>query len=370
MESMYLHNILNSHCHWLLKAFAVITLSNTLAFAEKVPIKAIYIPLADHYAGVLAYEKYRDKMIHADYSIEQMKSWGLLRALFQSGDVDMAYVISPMAMDMFRERPESRWVTMLHRDGNALAINDLLNEQVKLTAKRVDRKPDQEVAHAFSMASKKARQPIEVAVPHLQSTHTVVLYQYLKNYGKTLAIGRGTTEDAVAVAITPPKSPAFIKKKSNRHQAAAFEQSLPWADVVETNHYGHVAWYSKDVMQWPKGHVECIAIAQDTTIKNKEKALREVIRYIHKAGEDIENARRTGGKAIEQIAQMVQKHIPQHNKEAIIQSLRPDLNVINYRNLNNDEAGLKNIMDIAVEAGIIEASIDIASFSDTQFSTR
>ncbi len=64
---------------------------------------------------------------------------------------------------------------------------------------------------------------------------------------------------------------------------------------------------------------------------------------------------------------MVRKHIPQHNEEAIIQSLRPDLNVINYRNLNIDAAGLKLIMDLAVEGGIIDQPIDIAAFSDNSF---
>ena len=120
-------------------------------------------------------------------------------------------------------------------------------------------------------------------------------------------------------------------------------------------------------MQWPNGHVECIAIAQDETINNKEDALREVIKYIHQAGEDIEIARRKGGAAMKEIAAMVRKHIPQHNEEAIIQSLRPDLNVINYRNLDNDEAGLKQIMDLAVEAGVITEPIDIKQFSETRF---
>ena len=139
-----------------------------MAHAEKKPIKAIYIPLADHYAGIIAFEKYRDQMVHADYTIERMKSWDLLRAYFQSGEVDMAYVISPMAMDMFRERPKSRWVTMMHRDGNALAINDLLNEQVKLPPKRIDRKPDKRTAEAFAFASQTAKRPIEVAAPPLR----------------------------------------------------------------------------------------------------------------------------------------------------------------------------------------------------------
>ena len=72
--------------------------------------KAPYIPLADHYAALVAYERYRDDMKHVDFQIEQMTNWDLLRAYFQSGEADMAYVMSPLAMDMHREQPHFLWV--------------------------------------------------------------------------------------------------------------------------------------------------------------------------------------------------------------------------------------------------------------------
>lgn len=339
-------------------------------FAAKTPIKAIYIPLADHYAGIIAYEKYRDKMTKADFSITRMKSWGLLRAYFREDEVDMAFVMSPLAMDIFHETKNVRWVSQMHRDGNALAINDLLRKHVKLPAKRINRKPTADVAKAYSIAKKEIGRPTQVGVPALLATHMVVLYKYLKDHGKTLGIGQGTTHDVVAIAVAPPKAPAFIKKQNSRGIPASFEQSLPWADVVETGGFGHVAWYSKDVLPWPKGHVECIALAKNAAIKNKTAALKEVIHYIHQAGVDIENARRKGGAAMIEIARMVRKHIPEHNQEAIIQSLRPDLNVINYYNLNVEKAGMKYIMDLAVEGGILKQAIDLNAFTTNQFASK
>ena len=340
---------------------------------KKHVIKAIYIPLADHYAGVVAYEKYRGEMKHADYQIEKMKSWPLLRACFMSGKADVAYIICPMAMDMFRERPNFRWVSLLHRDGNALAINDLLNEDVGLPQRRVNRKPDAKVANALVKAKNKIGRPTECGVPHLQSTHTVVLYKYLKDHGKTLGLRTGRDRDLIAIEVPPPKSPAFIKKNNSRATPASFEQSLPWADVVETRGFGHVAWYSKDVMPWPNGHVECLAIASDDCIKNKTEALKEVIYYIHKAGHDIESARQIGIAAMEPIVKQIRAHIPAHTEDAIVQSLRLDLNVINYRHLNvdkNAKEGLKQIMDLAVEGGILRQRVDIDALAEEGFATE
>lgn len=337
---------------------------------KKKTIHAIYIPLADHYAGVVAYEKYKNEMKKANYKIERMKSLPLLRAYFMSGEVDMAYIVCPMAMDMFAERPDFRWVSLLHRDGNALAINDLMNADVNLPKKRIDRKPDHKVAEAFAAMKKRSGQPVECGVPSFLATHTVVLYKYLSDHGRKMNLGVGTDKDVLAIEVSPPKSPAFLKKNNSRNMPACFEQSLPWADVVETKGFGHVAWYSKDVMPWPKGHVECIAIATDRCIKEKTEALREVIYYLHKAGINIETARRTGGNDMIEISDMIRRHIPEHNEKAIIQSLRPDLNVINYFNLNVDKAGLKQIMDYAVESRILKKQIDIDAFADVSFSTK
>jgi len=282
-----------------------------------------------------------------------------------------SFIICPQAMDMFRKKPDFRWVSLIHRDGNALAINDLLNADVNLPDERLLRHPDKKVAEAFVKAKRKLGRPTECGVPHLHATHTVVLYKYLKDHGKTLGLDSGEDNDVIAIEVPPSKSPIFIKKKNSRGIPASFEQSLPWADVVETKGFGHVAWYSKDVMKWPPhGHVECIVIATDECIREKPKALREVIHHIHQAGLDIEAGRKEGGPGMTAITNMIRKHIPEHNEQAIIESLRPDLNVINYRHLNVDKAGLKQIMDLAVEGGILREPIDIDAIADENFTTE
>lgn len=338
----------------------------TSVLAQKQPVKAIYIPLADHYPAVVAYEKYREQMTEADFSIEKMKSWRLLRSYFRSGDVDMAFIMSPMAMDMFAQKQDFRWVSLIHRDGNALAINDLLNEYVRLPPGRMDRKPDAGVAEAIRQLG----HPIKVGVPSLLATHTVVLYKYMKDHGLKLGIGEESAGDAVAIAVPPPKSPAFIKGQNSRGNPAAFEQSLPWADVVETGGYGKVAWYSKDVLPWPKGHVECIVIVTDQAIRTKRKAIQEVIDYLHLAGRALDHASAAGGQELRDMGAVIRKHIPEHNLEAIVQSLRSDLGVINYHDLNVDVGGMKQVMDLAVEAGVIRETIDLSKFADRSFESQ
>ena len=349
--------------------WALLVLNPVMAFAgePRQTIKALYIPLADHYAAIVAYERYREQMQYADFQIEQMGNWNLLRAYFESGDADMAYVMTPLALDMYQQQPNFRWIGLMHRDGNALAINDLIKQQITLPVLRKERKPSAELAELFQALHTQRKAPTVVGVPHLLSTHTVVLYRYLQEHGAVMGLDLNTRVDVLAVAVPPPQAPIFIKSKSNRAQPAAFEQSLPWADVVETGGFGHVAWYSKDVMPWPGGHVECIALATDRAIADKFAALQEVMAYIQRAGADIEAARAAGGEALQAIVEMITRHIPAHNPAAIVASLDANLRVINYQQLNIDKAGLQQIMGYAIEAGLLRQAVDLDAFADTRF---
>jgi len=360
-------------CHLrnkLMIALLLAIISNFTSANTKQSVHALYIPLADHYAALVAYERYQGKMVHADFKIEKMGSWDLLRAYFQSGGADMAFVMSPLAMDMYVEKPNFRWVGLMHRDGNALAINDLFNQQVKLPRSRKDRLPTPAVANILKQHFQSTGQAVQIGVPHTMSTHSVVLYHYLKKHGVSMSTSTNDPAEVLAITVAPPKAPAFIKSKSNRAELAAFEQSLPWADIVETQHSGYVAWYSKNVLPWPNGHVECIAVAHDQAIRYKFEAIKEVMHYIRQAGEDIEQARQEGGDALKKIISIVRKHIPEHSEKAIIASLDPELNVINYKHLNIDKAGLKVIMELAVEGKIMLEAIDIDNFADTRFDAK
>jgi len=358
-----------------LKIFVLLFLTiHSLHAHSKVSINAVGIPLADHYAAIVAYEKYKDKMQYADFHLKFLKSPDLVRAYFYSkDDVDMAFDVSPMVMEMFAQKPYFKWISLIHRDGNALAINHILNKLVKLNADKTKRKPDAKVADAIKKLNAKNHEPMEIAVPSILATHTTILYKYLKDYNLTMSLSRFDNPDVIIRIIKPPKSPAYLNMKKNCSKPAGFEQSMPWAEVAHEHGSGEIAWYSKDVMNTKNGHVECIIIARNTTIKQKRKALKEVIYYIHKAGRDIENARYNNDKKeLSKIIKMIRKHIPSHTSKAIRESLRTDIMAINYKHLNittDSKASFKEIMDLAYEAGFIKQKINIEDIADDSFNT-
>lgn len=160
-----------------MKPQVLIILSLLLSFGgqAKQNISAVYIPLADHYAAIVAHHKYKDKMQHANFELKQMKNWDLLQAYFLEEKSDMAFVMSPLAMHMYHKKPNFKWIGLMHRDGNALAINEELGKLIPISKSRKDRAADEKTAKAILATHHKTNRPIEIALPHLQSTHAVVL---------------------------------------------------------------------------------------------------------------------------------------------------------------------------------------------------
>lgn len=330
--------------------------------AERVKVNALYIPLADHYAAIVAFEKYADQMQYADFSMQQMKNWDLLKAKFLEGETEIAFAMAPLALNMFTERPIFKWIGLMHRDGNGLAINNELASQLGLSLNHDERHPNLDLAQVIKSKINKG-QRILIGVPHIQSSHAVILFHFFKNNDLFLSFKPNFDDQFLAIAVNPAQSPNFLRANNNLNQPAAIEQSLPWVNVAESQNVGTVAWYSKDVLNTPTGHVECIALATNSALENKSMAVKEVFLMIQKAGKYIEEARNGDLKKLNEIIKIVQKHIPAHTAEAIKLSLDPTLRIINYEHLEIDKPGLKLMMNLALESGTIATPVDINEFA-------
>lgn len=343
--------------------------SAEVSLAKRQEINALYVPLADHYAALIAYEMYADNMQFAEFKLQQMTSWDLLQAKFMGGEADMAFVMAPLALNMYNASPNFRWLGLMHRDGNGLAVNYPIANNTRFAPLRAHRLPHQHLADTFKELTKNDTQ-ILFGVPHLQSTHVVILDHFLKQHGHALSLRPNFNDRFLAIAVDPSDSIRFLNANNHLNKTVAIEQSLPWIDLAETEGVAKVAWYSKDIIKSDNGHVECIAIATDDAIGNKNKAVTEVFEAIKRAGKLIETARKNGGEELQHLIDLIQKHIPAHSDDAIITSLDPHLRIINYDNLEVDKPGLKVIMNFALESGVLKQPVDLNVFSDTKLSAN
>lgn len=74
-------------------------------------LKAFYIPLVDYFPTLVAYQRYREPLKYVDFQIAQIKNRAGLRAYFQSWKVNLAYVMSFLAIGMCHENPYLRVIS-------------------------------------------------------------------------------------------------------------------------------------------------------------------------------------------------------------------------------------------------------------------
>jgi len=333
---------------------------------ERAPIKALYMPLADHYAGVLAHSLFADEMTHAAYAVERMTNWYLLRAAFREGRADMAFIICPDALDMFAHKPDFRWVGLLHRDGNQLIANNDLADRMDLAESMVERLPDSGVADALRREIEQGH-PVSVGLPHPRATHSVILYKYLRDHGLSLGMGRiHFGADVMAEEVVPHKSLFFLNREDHENIPSCTQQSLPWGAMAEQRGLGKIVWTSRDVLPWPGGHVECIVIASDKALREKPEAVKEVLRSIQRAGLVLEEAREEKGTLLHDLAGRLRHYMPEHTEAGIREALDPVHAAISYKRLIVDQnaiGSLREIMNLALEAGILDKPVDLEALA-------
>lgn len=343
----------------------------TVSASAKDAIVALYLPIIDHYPLLLSHLRYSKQMTNADFSVLQMSGFNELRQKFESGEADIAVLTAPLALDMYASKPMLQAVALAHRNGSALSVNTAFAQRMTIPAGRGDRKPDDAFAKATKAAFDQTGNPLNVGVPTLHSTHTLVLYKYMQDHGIKMVTPKDRNGVLVAKQVPPPKSADYLKAAGALGQGAATIQAQPWGDVFESSGSGTIVWYSKDVMKHPKGHVECIVIASANAIKNKRAALEEVLDSLHKGGAELQAAIQANNKDLLQIATSISgAYIPAHKPDVIAKSMSKDIGAINFNDLDVDMEGLKQLQDLGMASGFQSSAVDLNKFSDRSFANK
>ena len=337
----------------------------------KEPIVALYLPIIDHYSVLLAHQRYGKQMKEAEFSVLQMPGFNELRQKFESGEADIAVLTAPLALDMYLGKPNFQAVALAHRNGSALSVNATFAKLLTLAPERAERKPGDEFAQALKKLAEQSGNPITLGVPTLHSTHTLVMYKYMKDHGVKMITPKEPSGVMVAKQVPPPRSADYLKAAGALKQGAVTVQSQPWGDVFESSGIGSIVWYSKDVMKQPKGHVECIVIASANALKNKRAALAEVIEGIHRAGADLQAAIGVGDSEVLPIASAISaSYVPAHKPEVITASMSKSIGAISFNDLNVDMDGLKQLQDLGLASGFQSGAVDLEKFSDRSFASK
>ncbi len=294
----------------------------SLAGTKRTTLHAGYLPIADHL--ILPVSHARDNSNYQNLRVKphRCRSWDEIAIKFDTGMLQAAFMLAPHAMYNSNRDPSLRCILAGHTDGSVIASRkDIINAKGLIGC--------------------------TVGVPHKRSTHSVLLYKYLKE--KNIDMKK-------SVRLQKVDPPLIVKSlKSGRIDAYAVAE--PWGLKGVDKGIARVMELSKNIIP---GHICCIIIMKKRYIEKNKDAVEEWVRSLNEAGRFIHNNIKD--------AASIQKPYMNHNPEEIEKTISGGL--ISYRDLRPDRKKFVEMHDMAMKSGVLPEKCNLDRLLDNSFAGR
>jgi NitT/TauT family transport system substrate-binding protein len=144
---------------------------------SKKTLRVGYLPIIDHLILGMAKEKQLEKV---ELQLEKKFGWNEIGDALKAGEVDVAFMLAPYAMDLFYSEKNVKLLLLSHRDGSIVVAN--------------------KAAKVTSLADFKGK---TVLIPFQSSMHHILLHKRLQAEGLSVGIGKDVTTEVVAPGQIP-----------------------------------------------------------------------------------------------------------------------------------------------------------------------
>lgn len=228
-------------------------------------IRAAHIQITDHLAlGVLKYQIETGKITPKHFQLETrcMPGWNPVEAAIEKGDVDCAFILAPIAMDLFAFDVPIKLVLFAHKNGSAFIRN-------------------KKYAEAQVSQVRDYYKDRVVDIPHKMSLHNMLAHKYLRDMGLKPGVP-GQEEINVRFEVIPPiQMPGDMRAHD---EVAGFIVAEPIASNAVAQQIGDVEVLSSAI--W-KDHPCCVVTMRNELIEQFPDAAQEFVTLLVEAGKFI-----------------------------------------------------------------------------------
>lgn len=203
-----------------------------------------YMPIADHLLLPITYLRQLQSADSATFQMTRCVSWPQLVERLKSKEVHGALILAPLATHLSRELP-LRIVLPAHRNGSGLVVDNAINNLAALRGKTI-------------------------AIPHLYSTHHILLYKALNKAGIDY-------HEVKVIPAPPPLMPYLLQ----RGKLAGFISAEPSLEVALSIKAGRIEILSKDI---DYGHICCVLAIKQEALAQNQTALVQLLADFMQAG--------------------------------------------------------------------------------------
>ena len=231
----------------------------------KVELNVAHIQITDHLAlGALRHRIETGEVTPKHFTLNTAlkAGWNPIQEGLESGDIDCAFVLAPIAMDLFAYDSPIRLVLFAHKNGSTF-----------VRSRHYD--------HRFDSLQSFYKYKV-VDIPHKMSVHHMLAHQFLKELGLKPGVP-GKKAINVRFEVVPPiKMPQIMKENED---VGGFMVAEPVATKAMAGEIGNLEFYSAS--RWDD-HPCCVVAMQDDFIQNHPEAAQEFVSLLVETGEYIE----------------------------------------------------------------------------------
>ena len=226
----------------------------------KVKLRAAHIQITDHLIlGVLKHWIAKGEVTPEHFELETrcMPSWNPVQEALDSGEVDAAFVLAPIAMDLFNYGVPIKLVLFAHRSGS-ICTRSKYGEY---------KEPYQDFFKNRSFL-----------IPHKMSVHHMLTHMFFSGIGLKASMEKGDDVDVNLEVVAPINMPVFLKENE---EACGFMVAEPIGTKSIAAGIAEQQFLSNQLWQY---HPCCVVTVRDDFSGPHEAAVQEFVDLLVKAG--------------------------------------------------------------------------------------
>ncbi|MCE5333348.1 MAG: chemotaxis protein CheW [Desulfobacteraceae bacterium] len=305
----------------------------------KLLLNVAHIQITDHLGlGVLKSLIATNRVVpqHFELQTRCMGGWNPVQHTLESGEVDAAFVLAPIAMDLFGFGVPIKMVLLAHKNGS-----------ICVRKKTVSKMSIQE-----SFRNKC------FFIPHAMSVHHMLSHMFLREIGLNPGMQGGGKTNVSFEVVPPVKMPEML---ANNPDACGFMVAEPMGTKAIAAGIASQLFLTGELWE---NHPCCVLAVRDEIIQNHAEALQEFTDLLVQAGDFI---RQRPESAAEIAVDFLDPDKSLGLKLPIIRSVLTEAKGIRTSDLLPSHEDFDRIQKYMVNEMGIGSMIDVGKFIDTRF---
>ena len=252
--------------------------------------------------------------------------WPTVTEALSAGEIGAAFILAPLAMRIVSNGGPIRIVYLGHRDGTAIVV----------------RKHD-DIRDFRDLRGK------TVAIPMRYANQNLLMHRMMKQWGMPY-------DSINLIELPPPDHPTALAEGS----IDAYIVGEPFAAKAELDGFGRVLYHTKDIWE---DFISCVLVVHTDLIESDRELVQELVDGIAKSGKWLDQSMQHRMDA----AEMAAEHYYFQDPELLKYVLSKPSDRVKYTQLAPLKADFDEIMELALEIGVLDEPIAFERYVDTSF---